>query len=367
MVTPETILCSSIKHSSHPHLPGSSDVKIFHVVDGAIQASERPYYYWLLSPLPELKIAPETVGSSEVRPFSTLWTLKMIKPRLDAVSHADEVALIAEVDTKIDRHVNLHKPQESGMSTEQYSEASKVWASKYGDKRRKYEDLCTKLFRTDASSEQLKILVYELAFFLKLISFETAFKVLRKHRQDGRYTGVLVNTLGDSLLDGGEQLDKFDEQLETTFETIGYSPEDLQTFEGVAASSVAGTFRDIVGELIFDKKYGPKRQEFVERMWRAACTLHLTAFLQSVTGQRGIWEEEFAPALYRAIDVGSTEVFDQPQDPGPRARGGDRGPDQVGRVRAGRTRAGARSTARRPRPPSPVPPGRRRRPARRGG
>ena len=37
------------------------------------------------------------------------------------------MALFAELDAKIDKHANLHKPQESGMSTEQYSEALKVW------------------------------------------------------------------------------------------------------------------------------------------------------------------------------------------------------------------------------------------------
>ena len=41
------------------HLPSSSGVEIFHVVDGAIKAFERPYYYWLLSSLQKLDIVPE--------------------------------------------------------------------------------------------------------------------------------------------------------------------------------------------------------------------------------------------------------------------------------------------------------------------
>ena len=293
------------------HLPSSSGVEIFHVVDGAIQASERPYYYWLLSSLQKLEIVPETVGSSGVSPLSTLWILTRIASRLDAVRHADEVALFAEVDAKIDKHANLHKPQESGMSTEQYSEALKVWTSKYSDKRRRYEDLRSRLRVAGFSGEQLKILVYELAFFLNLISFETAFEALRKHREEGRYTKVLVNTLGDSLLDGGKQLGQFYEQFETAIGAIGYSPKDLQMFEGVASSEVAGAFRDIIGELISIKNYGTEQREFVKRMWRAACTLHLTATFQTCFRSRRIsWEEEFAPMLYQAIDVGSTEVFD---------------------------------------------------------
>ena len=123
---------------------------------------------------------------------------------MDAVRRADEVALFAEVDTKIDKHANLHKPQESEMSKEQYSEALDAWTSKYSDKYRRYEDLRGRLRKEGFSGEQLKILLYELAFFLNLISFETAFEALRKHREEGRYTKVLVNTLGDSLLDGGE-------------------------------------------------------------------------------------------------------------------------------------------------------------------
>ena len=197
------------------HLPSSSGVEIFHVVDGAIKAFERPYYYWLLSSLQKLEIAPETVGLPEVSPLSTLWILTRITSRLDAVRRADEVALFAEMDTKIDKHANLHKPQESGMSTEQYSEALEAWTRKYSDKYRRYEDLRSILRRAGFSGEQLKILLYELAFFLNLISFETAFEALRKHREESRYTKVLVNTLGDSLLDGGQQLGQFYEQFET--------------------------------------------------------------------------------------------------------------------------------------------------------
>ena len=181
------------------------------------------------------------------------------------------------MDTKIDKHVNPHKPQESGMSTEQYSEALDVWTRKYSDKHRRYEDLRSRLRVAGFSGEQLKILLYELAFFLNLISFETAFEVLRKHREERRYTEVLVNTLGDSLLDGGKQLGQFYEQFETAIEAIGYSPKDLQTFEGVASSDVAGVLRDIIGKLISVKNYGTEQREFVKRMWRAACTLHLTA------------------------------------------------------------------------------------------
>ena len=147
---------------------------------------------------------------------------------------ADVVAIFAEMDTKINKHMNLHKPQESGMSKEQYSEALKVWARKYGDKYRRYEDLRSILRTAGVSGEQLKILVYELAFFLNLISFETAFEALRKHKEERGYTKVLVNTLGDSLLDGGQQLGQFYEQFETAIGAIGYSPKDLKMFEGAA-------------------------------------------------------------------------------------------------------------------------------------
>ena len=160
------------------------------MVDGAIKASERPYYYWLLSSLQKLKIDPGTVGLSEVRPLSTLWVLTKTTSRLDAARHADKLALFAEMDAKIDKHANLHKPQESGMSMEQYSEALDAWASKYSDKRRRYEDLRDRLRMGGFSGEQLKILVYELAFFLNLISFETAFEALRKHREEGNIRSI---------------------------------------------------------------------------------------------------------------------------------------------------------------------------------
>ena len=77
---------------------------------------------------------------------------------------------------------------------------------------------------------------------------------------------------------------------------------------------MTGAFRDIIGELILVKKYGTEQREFVERMWRAACTLHLTAAFQAVSGQGIFWKYMFAPMLYQAIDAGSTEVFDSGYD-----------------------------------------------------
>ena len=286
------------------HLPNSSGAEIFHVVDGAIKALERPHYYWLLSSLAKFEIVTSDDPTASGNP---LLLITRVTSTLDAVRYADDVALFAELDIKIDKHVDLHKPQESGTSPERYSEALKTWEEKYGDKRRRYEDFRGLLISEGFSGELLKIFVYELAFFLKLISFETALEALRKRREKSEYTRVLVNILGDSLLDGGKQFDQFYEQFETASGAIGYSLKVLQKFEQVVSSDVAGAFRDIIGELISVKKYGPEQRVFMERMWRATCTLHLAAILQY---QWVLWDEEFASMLYRAIDVGSTEVFD---------------------------------------------------------
>ena len=215
------------------HLPKSPGAEIFRVVDGAIRTFERPYYYWLLSSLQKLEI--DTRDDSTVS-GNTLLILTKVASRLDAVRHTDEVAISAEVNTKIDRYVYMHKPRESGMSKERYSEALKVWKEKYGDKLRGYEKLRTKLRDAGVSGEQLKILLYELAFFLKLISFEAALGALRKHKQESGYTKILVNTLGDSLLDGGKQLGQFYEQFESSIETIGYSLKDLKMLQGVSVT-----------------------------------------------------------------------------------------------------------------------------------
>ena len=290
------------------HLPSSSGVDIFHVVDGVIQAFERPYYYWLLSSLQKLEIVTHDDPTVSGK---TLALLTVITSRLGAIKYADIIAISAEVDSKINKYANLHMPQKSGMSEEQYSDTLGVWRRKYDDKYRRYTYFSSVLLMAGVSGEQLKILRYELAFFLKLISFETAFEVLGKHREEGRYTSMLVNTLGDSFLDGGKQLGQFYEQFEAAFETIGYSPKNLQVFQGATSSNVAGALRDIIGELISIKNYGHRQREFVEKMWRAACTLHLTAALRDVSPlETSSWEEKFAPMLYQAIDVGSTEVFD---------------------------------------------------------
>ena len=153
-------------------------------------------------------------------------------------------------------------------------------------------------------------MLYELAFFLNLLSFETAFEALQKHKQQSENPRILVNTLGDSLLDGGKQLEQFYKQFEEAFGAIGYFPKDLKLFQGASSNHVAGALRDIIGELISSHNDDTEQGEFVEQIWRAACTLHLTATFQHVSTLGSSWEEEIAPMLYQAMDVGSTEVFD---------------------------------------------------------
>ena len=112
----------------------------------------------------------------------------------------------------------------------------------------------------------MRILLHELAYFLNLLPFEITFQALRMHRQREKYSKTLTNILGDSLLDGGTRLNEFYEEFETSFGSIGYSPEDLLKFEGAPSIYMAGVFRDIIGELIARGHYKTKEQQaFVER------------------------------------------------------------------------------------------------------
>ena len=152
--------------------------------------------------------------------------------------------------------------------------------------------------------------MYQLAYFLNLISFEDSVETLGTHdQQQGYDSKVLVNILGDSLLDGGERLERFYEQFDTAISTIGYLPKDLMKFKGASSMDMARAFRNIIAGLVTRNDQSTEQYDFVKRMWRAACTLCLTARFQSLYGKTARWEEEFAPKIYQAIEVGSTEVF----------------------------------------------------------
>ena len=72
---------------------------------------------------------------------------------------------------------------------------------------------------------------------------------------------------------------------------------------------MAEVLRDTTGELLFNAASNGGKQIFAKRVWRAACTLHLTAIFQKSFGVGKRWEEEFASQFYQAIGVGSIEVF----------------------------------------------------------
>ena len=44
-------------------------------------------------------------------------------------------------------------------------------------------------------------------------------------------------------------------------------------------------------------------------MWRAACTLHLTAIFPIFSRTGYLWEDKFAPLFYHGIEVGRIEVL----------------------------------------------------------
>ena len=291
------------------HLPKASGAVVLNVFEQATTAPDKAYYYWLFSHRSLLSAAKAEVAElpSQLVTFQGLF--KDARSGLELAKKVDSMVLNAEINTKIEKHHEQAKPQETGNSDDD-ADSLDIWSDEYGDKLKKFGELSKPLRLRFLPGEELKILLYELAYFLNLFSFETTFEVLQKHKQRDDYTKILVNTLGDSLLDGGQQLGQFYAQFETAFETIGYSPKDLKMFQGAAGSAMAGAFRDITGGLVAKSGNVTEQGRFARRMWRAACTIHLTATLQQVSGQERVWEETIAPMLYQAIDVGSTEAFD---------------------------------------------------------
>ena len=191
---------------------------------------------------------------------------------------------------------------------DQYVTVLSAWIKKSNGKLDTFNRLATPLM-DKFSGDELRVLLHELAYFLNLIPFESVFEALRGYKQEGDYSRILANVLGDSLLDGGKRLEKFYKQFDTAIGAIGYSPKDLQAFEGLSENDMAGLLRDTTGELMFSAGSNSGKQTFAKRVWRAACTLHLTAIFQASFRVGKRWEEEFAPQFYQAIEVGSTEVF----------------------------------------------------------
>ena len=252
---------------------------------------EKLYYYWLISTDFKITCLPKGALSS-----------------FDAVERIDKMALSKEVSDKIVEHLKRHEPQKGNETARRHAERLNAWSKKYGDKLDRFNALIEPL-KQKFSGEGLKILAYELAYFLNLISFKTSFAVLRAHRQHANHARILTNILGDSLLDGGKLLSQFYAQFETAVSTIGYLPEDLQEFEGIPEDDMAGTFRDTISDLVTKDYPGAGQSKLVKRMWRAACTLHLTATFQRAFGKERLWEKDFAQTFYQAIEVGKTEVF----------------------------------------------------------
>lgn len=300
----------------HPSLDvtRSSHTDVVELLCQTIRTSQQQYHYWLLSHFPLLSVL--TTKSAELLPsdLSKIVGLpRATRPGLDVAVKVENVVMMNDLATKIYKYLIQQLLEQSDTPVGQYFEVLSAWKEKYSEKLVTFRGLATSL-KSHLFGEKLKILLYELAYFLNLLPFETSFEVLHEYKQQGKYSNILVNILGDSLLGGGKHLHQFYEQFETAIGVIGYLPKDLLKLQGIHTKFISGAFRDIIGELISKKHYDSERQEFMKRMWRVACTLHLSATLQSRTlqarpGEKNRWQEKYAPAIYQAIEVGSKEVF----------------------------------------------------------
>ena len=244
---------------------------------------------------------------------NVLRILPKLMSSLEVTANTSNENLFRETLIKIYKYMLQNLLRVSDTTRDQYVTVLSAWTKKYNGKFDTFNRLAAPLKR-NFSGDELRVLLHELAYFLKLISFESVFEALRGYKQEGDYSRILTNVLGDSLLDGGKRLEEFYKQYDTAIGTIGYLPKDLQAFEGLSENDVAGLLRGAASELLFSTEFNSGKQIFAKRVWRTACTLHLTAIFQKSFGKGKRWEEEFAPQLYQAIEVGSTEVFNSSYD-----------------------------------------------------
>ena len=311
---------------SSPHMTSSPSAHTVNLLAQTIQGSERFRYYWLLShvPLPSA-VATERLWELDEHATETRSLLvRLLSPGPKNIIHlpegvmftfryvdnADKLALAKEVSIRVYEHLMQQLLQGSATLAGWDSRELRAWEEKYSPKLTAFRNPANFL-NVQCSGEELKIGLHELAYFLNLLSFETSLEVLQTRYQQDGYSRTLVNILGDSLLDGGRRLNEFYEHFEASIKAIGYLPKDLQEFEGALSKSITDSFRYITGKVASNCDYDTEHGRFVKRMWRATCTLHLSAVLQAFSiGQKYLWDERFAPMLYNAIEEGSTEVFD---------------------------------------------------------
>ena len=305
-------------------LTRSSYADVAEVLNQNLQTSESYHHYWLLSHFPLVSVVmmealPDFQGD-------TIWTnsllMRLLPPEngnvlkilpklvvsLGMNGNTSNENIFRGILIKVYKYMLQSLLQLGDTTKDQHVAVLSAWVGKYNDKLTTFNRLATPLNR-NFSGDEMRVLLHELAYFLNIIPFESVFEALRGYKQEGDYSAMLANVLGDSLLDGGKRLEEFYKQYDTAIGTIGYLPKDLQAFETSHGSDMAEVLRDTAGELFFNAAFNSGKQIFAKRVWRAACTLHLTAIFQEIFGVGKRWEGEFASQFYQAIEMGSVEVF----------------------------------------------------------
>ena len=165
-----------------PHLCGSSGTGVLNVLEQANVPSEKSYYCWLLSHVPLLRVAIRRVTGLSSPKLGGLQTLPPAeKFDLYAVEAIERLVLSVEIRGRIDKYADQQRLQKQKTSTPRHPDTSDTWEKDSG-KLATFDSLAGPL-KARFSGEHLRVLLYELAYFLNLLSFETSFKVLQRHRQ----------------------------------------------------------------------------------------------------------------------------------------------------------------------------------------
>ena len=247
-------------------LTRSSYTDVVEVLYQNLQTSENYHHYWLLSHFALVSVV--MVEAFSDFKGDTIWTspflMSLLPPEdrnvlrilpksmssLEVTANTSNENLFRSTLIKIHKYMLQNLLRVSDTTRDQYVTVLSAWTKKYKGRLDTFNRLATPL-NDKFSGDELRVLLHELVYFLNLISFESSFEALRKHKQEGDYSRILANVLGDSLLDGGKRLEEFYKQYDTAIGTIGYSPKDLQAFEGLSGVGMARILRDAASELMF--------------------------------------------------------------------------------------------------------------------
>src|SRR6202022_105194 len=189
---------------------GLSSIDAVDLLGQTVLASEKYHYFWLLSHSPSLSFATLkmlSVPNNVIeRPADQLLLTSLLAPdnknfvrmykevalNLKDILRADCSVLENEILIRIYKY-SLQQLREvnDGSDMQQHSTLLNDWSEKCRHRFEAFMILRSCLRNFSCENGLKRVLLYELAYFLNLLPFETTFKALRIHGQREKYSKIL--------------------------------------------------------------------------------------------------------------------------------------------------------------------------------